>query len=188
MAEPLPTGMAHVIDYAFEPDKSDLLDIWLFANCSGCISTGTGLDQVSVIYGVPILFVNFIPLANTFSYAHSITVPKPLRWAKSGKPLTPSELLHNDFGYSSEYEDRGIEIVDMSAGELTLAVQEFWQRRIGSWNETAANEYRQNALYNEFVRWSGFDRIHGWRHPESRFGEAWLRSNWHESDDSTWKT
>ncbi len=196
MAKPLPTGMDHVIDYAFDAEKSDLLDIWLFANCSGCISTGTGPDQVSLAYNVPLLFVNAVPLGGYWSFARNIWVPKPLRWAKSARPLSVREQLLNSWMMGIEFEAAGISIVDLSSEEILAAVQEFWQRRTGSWTDTPDDEQRQRAFHDELTEWRGFhDELtewrgfskgrHGWEHPDARVGAAWLRSLGHVSDDLT---
>ena len=46
------------LDYAFSKYRSDILDVWLMANCEFCISTGTGFDQISRVFKKPILYVN----------------------------------------------------------------------------------------------------------------------------------
>jgi len=176
MAKPLPTGMDHVIDYAFDPGKSDLLDIWLFANCIGCVSTSTGPDVVSAIYGKPLLFVNALPLGLSLSWGRSIWVPKPLRWAATGRALSASEHLANSWLTATEYEKAGIKIVNLSSDEITAAVQEFWQRSSGSWKEAEEDQLRQVAYRNTFLKWPEFSTYNGWLHPDARVGTAWLRS------------
>ncbi|MBT4733354.1 TIGR04372 family glycosyltransferase, partial [Candidatus Woesearchaeota archaeon] len=57
------------VDYPFCSDKSDLLDIWLFANCNLCISTGSGPDAISDIYRRPVVFLNYLPLVDMFSWS-----------------------------------------------------------------------------------------------------------------------
>ena len=47
-------------DINYLSDKNDFMDIWLFAHCTACISTGTGLDLLSVVYNRPILLLNYI--------------------------------------------------------------------------------------------------------------------------------
>ncbi len=184
MGKPLPTGMDHVVDFAFDPDKSDLLDIWLFANCTGCISTATGPDMIPLVYGRPLLFVNAMPLGGFWSFANAIWVPNPLRWRDSRQPLSIQEHLQNSFSHSSEYAAAGIEVIDMTPEEITLAVREFWQRCNGIWTETARDEQLQHRFSNELIQWPGFSKGHGWMHPESRAGAAWLRSLAHVNDDS----
>jgi len=176
MAKPLPTGMDHVIDYAFDPDKSDLLDIWLFANSTGCISTATGPDQISLIYERAALFVNATPLSLSFSWAQSLWTPKTLRWESTGQNLSVSEYLINGWLTTSEYDIAGIQIVDLTADEITTAVQEFWQRHSKSWIETEDDQRRQEAYRKIFLEWPGFSRYNGWLHPDARVGTEWLRS------------
>ena len=176
MAKPLPTGMDHVIDYAFDPDKSDLLDIWLFANCDGCISTGTGPDIVAGVYGTPILFVNFLPLAYFWSYARTLTVPKNLLWTKSRQPLSILEHLSNSFLFQDQYKDLGIDIVDLTPEEITGAFREFWGRCIGTWQENLLDDQRQEKLWDTITASSACQEHHGWLHRDARIGAAWLRS------------
>jgi len=176
MAKPLPAEMDHVIDYAFDPDRSDLLDVWLFANCDGCISTGTGIDIVAGVYETPILFVNFLPLAYFWSYASSITVPKNLLWTKSKQPLSIPEHLSNSFLFYRQYTDSCIDIVDLTPEEITFAFQEFWGRCIGTWQEEPLDSQRQEVFWDSLKVWSEYSTYHGLRHPCSRIGATWLRS------------
>jgi putative glycosyltransferase (TIGR04372 family) len=92
------------IDYAHDVEKSDLLDIWLFANSTAIISTGTGLDYLGGIYRKPILFLNALPLLDLASYFDLTWVPKNLVWKKSGENLTLSESIENTYYTSEEYE------------------------------------------------------------------------------------
>jgi len=176
MAKPLPTGMDHVIDYAFDPDKSDLLDIWLFANCSGCVSTGSGPDMIPSAYGKPLLFVNALPLGGFWSFANMIWVPKPLRWRDSGQPLSLTEHLMHGFTRSVEYDDAGIDILDMTSSEITSAVQELWHRITEIWLDDDSDQKRQKHFWDVLMRWPLYPNLHSARHPEARVGSAWLRT------------
>ena len=49
-----------IIDYSFDSNQSDFLDIWLSANCDFCISTGTGLDCIPHVYGKKTLFFKLL--------------------------------------------------------------------------------------------------------------------------------
>ena len=66
MHKPISSNHPRIIDYAFHPERSELLDIWLFANCTGCISTSTGIDSVSHMYGIPMLFVNQMSINESY--------------------------------------------------------------------------------------------------------------------------
>lgn len=176
MAKPLPTDMDHVIDYAFCQNKSDLLDIWLFANCTGCISSTTGIDQIPMIYDRSSLYLNALPLGCFSSYVNAIWVSKPLRWANNGNELSIDELLKHSYWAANEYEAAGIDIVDMTPNAIILAVQEFWQRIDGTWKAQPGDELNQQEFWETCKAWSDYVFYHGWRHPEARIGAAWLRS------------
>lgn len=176
MRKPLPTGMDHVIDYAFDAEKSDLLDIWLFANCHGSISTSTGPDMLSSIYGVHQLFVNALPFGRFLSWGRSIWVPKRLKWVATGKELNVREYFENSWMMAVEYKTAGISIVDLSSEEITTAVQEFWQRCSETWQSEPEDHARKNEFWEICRAWSEYSIHHGWIHQDARVGTAWLRS------------
>ena len=173
MAKPIPSSHPRIIDYAFHPDKSDFLDIWLFAHCDLCISTGTGPDIVSDIYRKPLLFLNYTPLVMLFSWSDATTLPKNLVWQTSGIPLNLREQLNCD----TEYAHRlGIKMTDLTPEEILAAVQERWQRLQGTWVDTEDDLKRHHRFWEIFKTHSNFYNIHSWIHPESRVGAIWLRS------------
>lgn len=175
MTDPLPKDMNKVIDYAFDQTQSDLLDIWLFANCTGCISTSSGPDAISHVYRKPILFVNALPLGGFASFAHAIWVPKNLVWRNTGFQLSVEEYFENSYYRLDEYETAGINIVDLTPDELEAAVREFWQRHIGVWVPSSGDIARQNIFWEICRSWSQSSVFHGWQHPEARIGANWLR-------------
>ena len=176
MEKPLPTGMDHVIDYAFDAEKSDLLDIWLFANCHGSISTSTGLDMLPSIYGVPQLFVNALPFGRFLSWGRSIWVPKRLKWVATEKELNVHEYFENSWMTVAEYNTAGISIVDLSSEEITAHVQEFWQRCTETWQSEPEDLARKSEFWEICRAWSEYSIHHGWIHPDAHVGTAWLRS------------
>ena len=82
--------------------------------------------MVSLAYGVPLLFVNAVPLGGFWSFARNIWVPKPLRWVTSERLLSVREQLLNSSMMGTEFEAAGISIVDLSSEEILASVQEFW--------------------------------------------------------------
>ena len=176
MAKPLPLGMERVIDYAFEPSKSDLLDIWLFANCNGCITTGTGPDQISYMYNNPTLAINVLPLGCFASFFDVLWRSKSLRWKESGRTLSVLEHLQNEYYYSQDYAASGIDIIDMTPMEIKSAFQEFWQRCLGTYQADPDDEQLQANFWDAYESWSGYSDFHGWRHPKARIEASWLRS------------
>jgi len=177
MAKSIPTEHPRVIDYAFHPDKSDFLDIWLFANCDMCISTGSGPDMVSDVYRRPILFLNFIPLRNLFSWSNATHLPKTLLWEQSKLPLalTWREHLCHDYFFTDHYKEAGIKIVDLSPDQILAAVQESWHRIQGTWKDTEEDMIRQSRFWEILKTHPDFHKLHGYIHPEARVSTTWMR-------------
>lgn len=180
MAKPIPSHHPRIIDYAFHPEKSDFLDVWLFANCDLCISTGTGPDVISDVYRKPLLMLNYTPLMNMFSWSNAVHVPKSLIWSESDKLLTWKEYLEHSYYKTNDYSQAGIKVVDMTPDEILAAVQERWQRIQGFWQDTEDDQSRQYRFWQIFKDYlkdhSDFSKYHGWIHPESRVASSWLRT------------
>ncbi len=164
---------ANIIDYAFCKDKSDLLDIWLFANCDLCITTMTGLDRVSDIYGKPLLSINYLPLVDAYSWSNSLNFPKHLVWHDSKKSLELGEILNHQHTNAKKYIDCGIEIIDLTEDEITNAVLESWKRIDKTWVEIDMDLEQQKCIW-EIVKSSRSD-LHGYINPKARISEKFLR-------------
>jgi putative glycosyltransferase (TIGR04372 family) len=173
MAKSIPCTHPRIIDYAFHPEKCDFLDIWLFAHCDLCISTGTGPDMISAIYRRPILYVNYSLLFRLLSWSNSMTVPKNMAWLSSGVFLNLREHLN----FNTNYPERvGIRMIDLTPEEILAAVQERWQRVKGTWVDTDDDLMRQYQFWEIFRAHPDFHRFHDFIHPEARCGALWLRS------------
>ena len=174
MEAPFQSDSNRIIDYAFDQEKSDLLDIWLFANCDGVISTATGLDQLAAIYRKPQLYLNALPLAYLHSWSDVTWVPKNLRFKETGKSLSLQEHFENSFCTSLEYRAAGIEIVDLSPAEITAATVEFWSKICDSWVAAQEDNNAQKYFWDALEGWRLYERMHGFRHPKAVIGKAWL--------------
>ena len=102
--------------------------------------------------------------------------PKTLQWVETGKILSISENLVNKWSTSREYDMAGIKIVDLRTDEITAAVQEFWGRCVGTWEEDPKDFQRQEEFWNTFEEWPEYAKYHGERHKSARAGAAWLSS------------
>ena len=123
MEKPLLHDNKMIIDYAFLDEKSDFLDVWLFANCDLCITTGTGVDMISDVFRKPLLFLNCLPLSYIFSWSYCFHYPKNLYWKKTGKILTLKELINNT---KPESYEENIIVKDLNSDEILISVKEAW--------------------------------------------------------------
>ena len=174
MEKPLPENMEKVIDYAFDFGRSDFLDVWLFANCDACITTGSGPDELPRLYRRPVLHLNTLPLENSLIWGNT-WCPKWLSWADSGQSLSAKEYLKNSWFRKEDYELRGISIRDLSPTELLEEVRNFWARVWGgafSHEEIGLLEKEFEDLYRqEILGGSNYD----WIHPQARLSPRWLQ-------------
>jgi len=172
-------GIEHprFVDFPYWADRSDLLDVWLFAHCAGCVTTGSGPDTVSRVWRRPILMVNRLPLAELWLGCDVVSVPKSLRWQDSGRPLSLREYVRSDFYQSEAYRAAGIAYEEQSPEMIRDLVSEFLPRLAGDPPKP------ESALQSRF--WEIFSAemlaTHGItvKRTEAqveRVGEAWLRA------------
>jgi putative glycosyltransferase (TIGR04372 family) len=168
---------SQILDYANSPNRCDLLDIWLMANCFFCISTGSGLDEVTRIFRRPIIFVNYLPIFLFSTYSHCMIVPKNLIWKGTNRRLNLTEHYSHSYGRSGEYEKVGISIIDLTAEEILLAIMEFVTRLEGKWEESDEDSQLQARFWELFKSYPDFNKFHGKIHAEARIGAHFLRNN-----------
>ncbi len=175
MRQPVRVQSNRFIDYAFDEAASDLLDVWLFANCTACISTSSGPDNISLIYGKPMLCVNAMPLNVFVSYAECTWVPKHLERISDSRRLGAVEQLDHSFMRTSEYSSAGLRIVPLSSNEILRSAQEFWDCHIREPASTPPNEVLLQNKFRELLQDNPRSRAyHGYLHPRARVASWWL--------------
>jgi len=178
MKKQISSSHTKIVDYAFCPEKTDLLDIWLFANCDLCISTGSGPDMISDVYRKPLLILNYLPLTHVFSWSNAVHVPKRLYYKKqAGTLLSCSEYLDNGHLGSEDYRRHDIDIVDLTPSEILNAVQERWKRIEGTWVDSIEDNGLQRKFWNIALCNNNFIKINEFIHPDSCLATTFLREN-----------
>lgn len=175
MAVPFGSKHPKVLDFAFCEERSDFLDVWLFANCDLCISVETGIDKVSDVFRRPMLLVNYLPAAFLLSWSMTLAAPKPAVWKNTGRRLSLEELIAANWQQSSHYIDNGIEVRDMNAGQIRDVVREAWCRLTGDWVEESSDERRSRAAWKALQAHEAYPNWHGYRHPRANFSSVWLQ-------------
>lgn len=175
--DPLCLSHPRFVDYPFSGERSELLDIWLFAHCAGCVTTGSGPDTIARVWRRPILMLNRLPLGEMWLGCDVLTVPKSLRWQDSGRPLSLREYVRSDFYQSGAYRAAGISYEEQSPEMIRDLASEFLPRLAGDPPKP------ESALQSRF--WEIFSAemlaTHGItvKRTEAqveRVGEAWLRA------------
>ena len=158
------------IDYAFDSGRSDLLDIWLFANANATISTGTGPDMLAGTYRVPILMLNFLPVAGAWTWCNCVIVPKILRSVRTGKVLNLDEHLNAYFFTVDDFRAAQIAWRELTADEICDAVRNFWAP------DSSTREARRVAsqAFWSRVRFGRAGAYLGYLHPDAEIDHTWL--------------
>jgi putative glycosyltransferase (TIGR04372 family) len=164
------------LDYSFFNEKCDLLDIYLFSNCSGVISTSTGIDVLSLAYGIPTLIVNGLPLGVAATFFNTIWVPKRLMWQNKNKSLTVKEYIEKFFSYTIDYSRAGIDIIDLNDMEIFNAVVELLDRIEGRERIYDEEVKLQETFVNLLRNWKEYSSYHGFIHPGFKLGKDWIYS------------
>lgn len=132
--KPFVVGHFNVIDYATNGMRSELMDIYLGANCEFCISNGTGFDAIPVIFRRPVVFVNYAPL----DYLNTWINPSLAIWKhhyKDGKRMTLEEIYKTcgSFMAAQQFEQAGVTLQNNTPEEIRDVVLEmesvarFWR-------------------------------------------------------------
>ena len=165
-----------LIDYPFLKNKSDLLDVWLFSKCSGCISTGTGIDYLSWAQGIPSLALNYLPVINSMTSFDLITVPKNLYWKNNKVELCLGDYLKHSYFKTSEYEEASIIIQDLNADQILEATVEFITRIESKEESDLEDKLNQELFISKLRMQANFSDLHGYIDPRFKIGSSWLKS------------
>ena len=164
------------LDYSYFEKKCDLLDIYLFSNCTGLISTSTGIDGLSQAYGIPTLIVNGLPLGLAATFFNTIWVPKNLTWKNNNKSLTVKEYIENCFEETSDYIASGINVIALSEKQILNAVMELVDRLEGRHQIDKKEIQLQENFLKLLKEWKEYSSLHGFIHPGFKLGKDWLIS------------
>jgi putative glycosyltransferase (TIGR04372 family) len=169
-----------IFDYASSPFRDDFLDVYLAANCSFFVSSGSGIDGLANIFRRPQLYVNlalpFHPLTNKrdhiFIYKHFFDVD-------SKQKLDLTELLKrgvSDISTSKGFSDAGIGMRPNSPLEIRNAVLEMNNLITNSVSFNNVDLEQQRAFWRVFPR---ITHLHGNAPFRATIGPSFLRENLH---------
>jgi putative glycosyltransferase (TIGR04372 family) len=159
-------------DYPFSGLGSDFFDIWLMANCKFCISSSNGLECVSDIFNIPMLFVNAAPIGHINSWSKgSIWTPKIIVNTKTKKPISLQDQINNkliclaecdklNMTYSEYLESLGMEILNNSEELIDNSFMEFIDKLENKWDESDAYNKRQSVFWRTLIQWEHFPNYH----------------------------
>ena len=81
----LKTKNTNIIDYATNGSRTDLLDIYIAANCHFFIGGNNGLDNVPLVFRRSLVKVNYMPIEFLTGYTPNHIVIFKKHWLKDEK-------------------------------------------------------------------------------------------------------
>ncbi len=140
-------GKPKIIDYANSSFRSELMDIYLAANCLFGINSGTGNSHVSVLYRKPLLDLN-ANLHHLFTFMKDTILLSKHYYSKNKKRnLTLREILdykEPSIRHRHQLDEHKIEIIDCTKQEIKYATMELLDRIEGTYLETDEIKDLQN--------------------------------------------
>ncbi len=179
---PINSNNPRIIDYAFEHrqliENPEFADVYLQAHCKFFLGCTAGIYYLSHIFDVPMAFVNMVPLAESGRSSHDLFILKKYWNTCEERFMSFHEMVlrgadWNRLWYDQQkaIADEGIVIVDNTADEILLLVQEMLGRLNNSWVDNPADPALQALLRNVFPA----------NHPMKEFpgyaGSEFLRQN-----------
>ena len=140
-----PVSTLRFVDYASHKDRSDELDVWLFANATLTVSTGSGPDMISSVFGRPALFVDVLGM--DFSYWANIELlPRRYLWRHSRRDLTFAEWVDIAGRANRQPASAAVEVVYRTADEISSAVQLRLERLVAATDSSGWEQQREDFL------------------------------------------
>lgn len=146
----LSSSHSGVIDYAMNGMRTELLDIYLGANCGFCISTCSGWDEIPKMFKRPVLLANVVPILDVNFLTRNVLIyPKQLIDFKTKQLLTLKAALDRGLANqcnANHLQENSVGVVDLTSDELLAAVAEMSARIECTFIETPEQKLIQAKL------------------------------------------
>ena len=174
--ELMETNNPKIIEYDDLGFRTELLDIYLSANCRYTVGSDTGYLAVSGYnFRRPITYVNFSQLEYLVPWLPSWLFSFKKYWLKSDKSfMTIKEMLQSGagkFNSTKDYEKYGIELIQNTPQQIFDIVDEMEKRLNGTWQDNEEDDELQRRFWSYFKS----SDVHGII--RSRIGAKFLREN-----------
>ena len=178
VAEPFAVSHPRIVDYPHSGARSDLLDVFLGANCAFYLSSGSGIDSVATVFRRPQLLVNFpLPFHPLTWRSDHLFIYQHFRDSGTGEPLSLRDLALRQaqaIFSTEEFEKAHISLTRNSQDEIRAAALEMHERVSGTWQEEPDDVRLQEEFWRSFTR---FPEIHGDTAFKARIGRDFLAQN-----------
>jgi putative glycosyltransferase (TIGR04372 family) len=166
-----------IIEYDHGGFATDLLDIYLSANCKYVIGTSDtgGMASAGWNFRKPLLNVNFSQLENLIPWLPSWLFIFQKYWLKYEKRfMSVKEMITSGagrFDTTKQFEERGIELIKNTPKQIIDVFNEMEKRLEGNWKVSEEDEELQKRF------WFNFQSSDRQGKPRSKIGANFLREN-----------
>lgn len=155
-------AMEGLFDYALSDIRSNRMDIFLFSQCRCFIGVSSGPVLTPVLFGVPVVMTNFVPMSGRPHAGNCIFIPKLFWLRDEHRYATFHEALSSDLGRmftSHGYEEKGIDIIDNTPEEIRDVVAEMLDRLDGGEVYSEEDERRHRSVTELYQKYSGYGEM-----------------------------
>lgn len=141
-----------IIDYASHY-RTDFGDIYLSGKCKFFVGSSTGPITVSLIFNIPVVCTNTVPIEYLPLRKGDLYIPKKIWSLKDTRFLNFREVLECGAGRflkASDYLEAGLEVVDNTASEILAVTEEMNERLDGTFQTTEQDELMQKEFRSLF--------------------------------------
>lgn len=142
------------LDYSFCESKSELNDLYILSKCHFIVSSGSGFDQLGIMFRRPVVLVNAVeneyrynPLYNS---SIKLFIPKKIFSEDKNRLLTFKEIFDigaYNLNATSKYIKQNLKVIDNTPDEINDVVEEMEKRLIGNWVDTESEIDLQNRYW-----------------------------------------
>ena len=165
-------AMEGYFDYALSDIRSNRMDIFLFSQCRCFVGVSSGPVLTPVLFGVPVVMTNFVPMSGRPHAGNCLYIPKMLRLRRERRYATFHEVLSSDLGRiftSHGYEEKNIDLIDNSPKEIRDVVVEMLDRLDGGTIYAEEDERHQQSISELYRKYSGYGDM-------GRMGKSFVRN------------
>lgn len=141
-------------DYSFSNFKSELNDLFILSKCHFIVSSGSGFDQLGIMFRRPVVLVNAVENEYRYNPLYNspikLFIPKKIFSKDKNRLLTFKEIFdigaHN-LNATSKYIKQGLKVIDNTPNEINDVVEEMEKRVSRNWVETQSEIDLQNRYW-----------------------------------------
>ena len=167
-----------VIDYATTA-RTELLDLYLGANCKFFIGSVSGILGVPMAFRKPAIHTNFICIGDYIKWLvswqpHDMWIPKKFWLANERRFMTNSEIIEAESGVLAGpwwRRETGIDLLENTPEEILAVTMEMNARLNGTWESRKEDEEMQAQF------WARYSPPWANALPRARIGAKFLRNH-----------